>query len=88
MVSHIKLILKKPEILLWKKFAKDMFNIKINQTFSHGTCDARFFNTKKTVMLVTRPTGGKIHSEEEWINRKELANFYILLKKWVMAVAV
>lgn len=81
-----KIDTSREEIKLWKQVLRKEFNIKAGITFSHGSSDARFFDMKKSTVLITRPKGGGLHSEEEWISKKALQNFYEALKKWVMVV--
>jgi succinyl-diaminopimelate desuccinylase len=83
-----KINLNRPEIELWRKILQDKFNINTKPIFSHGSSDARFFNMKKTAVLLTRPKGGNLHSEEEWISRDALNKFYLVLKEWVIKVAL
>jgi acetylornithine deacetylase/succinyl-diaminopimelate desuccinylase-like protein len=55
---------------------------------SHGSSDARFFLEKKIPVILTRPKGGNPHSENEWIDLKDLEKFYEILKKFVEKVAI
>ena len=58
---------------------------KSNFEFSHGASDARFFQESPVVLV--RPNGGNLHAENEWVDLKELDDFYLLVKFFVEKVA-
>jgi succinyl-diaminopimelate desuccinylase len=47
---------------------------------SFGASDARYFASKGIPVIVTRPSGGGLHADNEWINRAELIEFYECIK--------
>ncbi|MDO8524618.1 MAG: M20 family metallopeptidase [bacterium] len=51
--------------------------------FSHGTSDGRYFAQRKIPVILTRPKGGGLHSEGEWVDLQDLKIFYLVLKKFV-----
>jgi len=65
------------------KIVKEIYNIPISFVFSHGSSDARFFISKNIPCLLVRPTGGNIHSENEWIDTEDLHTFYNVLKEFL-----
>jgi succinyl-diaminopimelate desuccinylase len=70
------------------EIAKKEFKLKITPTYSHGSSDARFFAEKKIPTIVIRPKGGGAHSENEWIDLKDLEKFYIVIKRFVEEIAI
>jgi len=62
-------------------------NINPKFIFSHGSSDARFFTARGIPVILTRPTGGGSHSENEWIDLADLEKFYQVLKLFVEKVA-
>ncbi len=59
------------------------YNIKSAPCISHGASDARFFSQKKIDCIVTRPKGGDIHSDNEWIDIKDLTRFFEVVNEFV-----
>lgn len=60
------------------------FNIHPSFRYSHGTTDARYFLSKNIPVILVKPLGGSIHSEEEWIDIQSLDTYYEVLKKFVL----
>ena len=54
---------------------------------SHGSSDARFFMWQKIPTIVIAPKGGGHHSENEWVDLKDMAKFHLVLKEFVGKVA-
>lgn len=71
----------------FKKLAKEMYDIEVDQVQSHGSSDARFFGEKNIPVLVIAPRGDGIHSDDEWIDLEDLVRFYAVMKSWVMKTA-
>lgn len=69
-----------------KSFLNILKNNNINTSFinSHGSSDARFFVEKNIPVILTRPKGGNLHSEKEWIDIKSLNLFYKVLKEFIV----
>lgn len=84
--SHI-VDVKRPPIRLFQKIAKGMFGIAVRPVFTHGSSDARFFDSKKTTVLITCPKGGNRHMEDEWIDAKDLERFFEVMKAWALKVS-
>lgn len=52
---------------------------------SHGGSDARFFADRADFsVILTRPEGGGMHGDDEWISAKGLDQFYLVLEKFVL----
>jgi len=49
---------------------------------SHGSSDARFFAERGIPVVMTRPKGGGLHSDEEWIDKEDLKRFYRVIKQY------
>lgn len=58
-------------------------NIKTGELLSHGSSDARYFAQKNIPVIATRPKMDGHHSENEWIDLKDLSHFYLVLKDFV-----
>ncbi len=86
--SPHKVDINNPDFLLFKKIAKDKFNIDVKAMKSHGASDARFFGEKGIPVLVITPKGGDIHSADEWIDLDDLVRYYEVMKEWVKQVSV
>lgn len=69
---------------LFYKLAKEKYNIKTGAVISHGTSDARFFVENNIPVIVTRPMGGELHSDKEWIDLNDLERFYQTLKELII----
>ncbi len=48
-----------------------------------GASDARYFSKKKTSVIITKINCDNIHSEGEWVEIKEIKNFYNILVKFI-----
>lgn len=73
-----------PPFVRFAEIAKEKFGIEIGVSRSHGASDARFFSDHDIPVLVIAPKGGQIHSDDEWINLKDLTRFYRVLKAWAI----
>lgn len=74
-------------IKLFSKIAYDKYKIRTSFISSHGTSDARFFSAKGISVIATRPKGGGLHSDKEWVDLKDLERFYAVMKEFVERVA-
>jgi succinyl-diaminopimelate desuccinylase len=86
--SAHKVDVRNPNFLLFKKIAKEKFNIDVKTTKSHGASDARFFGEKGIPVLVITPKGGDIHSDDEWVDLDDMVRYYEVMKEWVKQVSV
>ena len=69
------------------EIARKKYGIETGFTMSHGTSDARFFVQKKIPAISTRPHGGGLHSENEWVDINDLGRFYSVLKDFVVKIS-
>lgn len=53
---------------------------------SFGASDARFFAEKGIPTIVTRPDGGGMHGDSEWIDEAGLYQFYECIQKYTMSM--
>jgi succinyl-diaminopimelate desuccinylase len=72
--------------ILFKDLAMKLYGIEVGKVHSHGASDARFFTEKNIPVIVIAPTGGEIHSDDEWIDLADLARFYEVMKAWVQSI--
>jgi len=86
--NNFKSDLKEKYHKIFIEIAKKEFKVDIIPTYSHGSSDARFFAEKKIPTIVIRPKGGGAHSEDEWIDLKDLEKFYNVIKRFVEEVAI
>lgn len=77
----------RPPFKQFKQLANKMYGIEIGSVKSHGASDARFFGEKQIPVMIIAPTGGEIHSDEEWVDLEDLARFYQVMKAWVVEFA-
>ncbi len=70
-------------INLFSRIALEKYGIKKEAIFNHGTSDAVFFAKKNIPVIETRPKGGGHHSNNEWIDLKDLEKFYEVMKEFV-----
>jgi len=70
-------------VKLFCHIAYEKFGIKKRTAFSHGISDARFFADKKIPVIEIKPKGGGHHSDNEWIDLKDLEKFYLTLEEFV-----
>lgn len=66
------------------RIARELYGIKKNTMFTHGTSDAHYFAESRIPIIETRPRGGDFHGDEEWIDLEDLERFYQVLKEFVV----
>jgi succinyl-diaminopimelate desuccinylase len=74
-----------------KRFARiahEQHGISCSWTHSHGSSDARFFAAHGIPSLLILPNAGGAHSEEEWIDLKDLERYHMVLRQFVDEVAM
>lgn len=82
-----KINLKNNYVKAWNEVARKHNRLRKGTVRSYGSSDARFFAEKAITTIATRPKGGGLHSEEEWIDLKDLEVFYTVLKDFVKDAA-
>ncbi|OGZ45713.1 MAG: hypothetical protein A3C84_04520 [Candidatus Ryanbacteria bacterium RIFCSPHIGHO2_02_FULL_48_12] len=75
-----------PEIQTFRQIAR-RHGIQTGSMFSHGSSDARFFAEKNIPTLIVWPRGGGHHSDDEWVQRRDIETYYKILRDWVLATA-
>ncbi len=74
-------------VRLFCDLAQNKFNKKIDFTISHGSSDGRFFAAKKIPAIILRPKGGGHHGPEEWVDLRDLEDFYDVFKAFSLKVS-
>ena len=49
-----------------------------------GSSDARFITPKGIPVIMTRPDGGGLHGDDEWLSLSSLEEYYQILKQYVL----
>lgn len=57
--------------------------VKISVGKTYGASDARHFVKLKTPILMVKPTGGEIHSQDEWISLDSCMDYYNGVRQFV-----
>jgi succinyl-diaminopimelate desuccinylase len=76
--------IKQPEIASFLAIAKHITGEPITKVHSFGASDACYFANHGIPTIVIRPTGGKHHSDHEWIDKKSLLQFYEVIKTYIV----
>lgn len=67
--------------------ARDMYGIKKDTMFTHGTSDAHYFAEHLISVIETRPNGGDLHGDGEWVDLDDMERFYQVLKTYVTKIS-
>lgn len=76
--------LSHPEVSYFIETAERITGKEIKSTRSTGSSDARYFDAVNIPVILIRPDGGGAHSENEWIDRQSLFQFYDVIKSYVI----
>lgn len=87
-VDNVKVDTKQPEIENFMKIAENVRGKAIEYGRSYGASDAHYFTSKGIPTILIRPEGGGAHSDQEWISKQGLAQFYQVLNTYVREVAI
>lgn len=79
--------LTNPYIKSFLEIAGKIRGEAIHSTRSLGASDAHYFAKRGIPTILIRPDGGGPHSDEEWIDKAGLEEFYKVLKAFVVKVA-
>jgi succinyl-diaminopimelate desuccinylase len=60
---------------------------EVSTSQAYGSSDARFFVEYGVPVLMFRPDGGGLHSDNEWLSVKSLEEFYQVLKEFALSEA-
>jgi succinyl-diaminopimelate desuccinylase len=87
--AAIQLDVSLPLVAKWEEAVREVRgdNAPNGYALSFGASDARFFAEKHIPVIVTRPDGGGMHSDNEWIEEAGLYQFYDCLKKYMLAIS-
>lgn len=69
------------------RIAGELYGVKKESMFTHGTSDAHYFVEKGIHVIETRPRGGDFHGDGEWIDLNDLERFYKVIKEYVERMA-
>jgi succinyl-diaminopimelate desuccinylase len=74
-----------PIVQTWDQVVREIRgdNAPDGYALSFGASDARFFAAKGIPTIVTRPDGGGMHSEQEWISEPSLYDFYRCIRRYI-----
>lgn len=78
---------KDPYVASFIKAAEEIRGVPMETCHSFGSTDARYFSQHNIPTIVIRPVGGGHHSDEEWIDKSSLEQFYEVLKAYVIQEA-
>lgn len=70
-------------MLKYKRIAADELGEKIEFSKVEGSSDARFFAENGISTIVTKINTANIHSDDEWVDIKEIEHFYNILLKFI-----
>lgn len=72
-----------PEVVKYLDAMEDVFGKKIAVKQTYGASDARHFALLKSPVLMHKPMGGEIHSDNEWEDLDSVMTFYEGLRKYL-----
>jgi acetylornithine deacetylase/succinyl-diaminopimelate desuccinylase-like protein len=77
---------KNPAIAKWESLLKRIgaSDIFVNE---HSASDGRYLSEQGIPTIVSKPVGGNIHSENEWIDLESVADFTKILENFLKEVA-
>lgn len=67
--------------------AESVLGQKIKGCHSLGGSDARYLRQNGIPTIMMRPEGGGAHSDNEWVSKQGLSDFYKILKRYVVETA-
>lgn len=65
-----------PIVTLYKHVAEEVLGTSIPYKREHGGTDARYFSASGIPAFLYGPKGGGLHSEDEWVSLRSLADHY------------
>ena len=63
---------------------KDVTGVALGTMRAPGSSDARFITPKGIPVIMTRPDGGGLHGDDEWLSLSSLEEYYQILKQYVL----
>lgn len=73
-------------IKLYKKTATLITKRRVFFTKCSTGCDGRFFSSKGIPVIITRPDGGNLHKDNEWIYLSSMSKFVDILLKYYQEI--
>lgn len=70
-----------PVVQQFVKNLETQMGVKVKIKGECGASDARFFAPLNTPILMSKPKGGQIHSDDEWLSVSSSLNFYQALRR-------
>lgn len=67
--------------------AEAMTGRNVRLLSANGSSDARYFSAKGIPVIMSRPTSDGSHSDNEWVDIDSLAEFYAVMKAYVLKTA-
>jgi succinyl-diaminopimelate desuccinylase len=71
-----------PAAKLFINTAKQQTGRIVEPKMGHGASDGRYFAEHGVAVITVQPSGGGQHSEHEWIDIKDLENYYSVLREF------
>lgn len=75
--------IKHLEVERFLRIAKEVLGKKIKIEGEEGASDARYWAKYNTPILMMKPDGGGIHSENEWIDIDSTLKYYDILSRYI-----
>ncbi|HEX5744455.1 MAG TPA: M20/M25/M40 family metallo-hydrolase [Candidatus Saccharimonadales bacterium] len=75
-----------PLVLPYLRIAEKVRGEPLGHVRSLGISDAHFFADKGIPVILSRPNGGCAHGDDEWIDKKDLDEYYRVVKAYVEEV--
>lgn len=72
-----------PEVKRYLQVMESEFGRKIEVKQTYGASDARHFASLKCPVIMHKPLGGEIHSDDEWVDIDSVMTFYQGLRKYL-----
>lgn len=77
-----------PEVQKFLQAAEKILGKKIEIKGEYGASDSRFWAKFNTLIIMTKPEGGDIHSDNEWINTDSCLKFYALMVEYISRLRI
>lgn len=74
-------------IQLFKKYAKEIYQINVCITRTHAASDAKYFSKKNIPILLITPTGANAHSPNESLDINDFHRYYHLISIWAKEIS-
>lgn len=85
-VSHTDV--SHPLVKPFVRIAESIHGKPVERVRSLGISDAHFFSERGIPVILSRPSGGCTHGDEEWIDKKDLNKYYEAVRMYVEEVSV